>query len=96
MVGARIVMELRGLSYLPLEICPRPRKSVTISRSFPQEIESLDEIKEAISTFVTRAAEKMRKSKLSARDHTAFELDYHYFWLCRRNDTRHLAHHLLV
>lgn len=71
-VGARIVMELRGVSCLPLEICPRPRKSVTVSRSFPQEIESLEEIREAVSTFVTRAAEKMRKSKLAASTVTVF------------------------
>jgi hypothetical protein len=60
-VGARFVMELRGVSCLPLEICPRPRKSITVSRSLPQEIESLEEIREAVSTFITRTAEKMRK-----------------------------------
>ena len=71
-VGARIVMELRGFSCLPLEICPRPRKSVTVSRSFPMEIEFLNEIQQAVSIFVTRAAEKMRKGKLAANAVTVF------------------------
>lgn len=71
-VGARIVMELRGVSCLPLEVCPRPRKSVTVSRSFPVEVSSRDEIKEAVATFVTRAAEKLRQGKLAASAVTVF------------------------
>jgi DNA polymerase V len=71
-VGARIVMELRGVSCLPLEICPRPRKSVTISRSFPVEVEALSELREAVSVFATRAAEKLRQDKLAASAVTVF------------------------
>ena len=71
-VGARIVMELRGVSCLPLEICPRPRKSVTISRSFPAPIEALAEVREAVAVFTTRAAEKLWRDQLAASAVTVF------------------------
>lgn len=71
-VGARIVMELRGVSCLPLEICPRPRKSVTISRSFPVAVEELAELREAVAVFATRAAEKLRRDELAASSVTVF------------------------
>lgn len=71
-VGARVVMELRGVSCLPLEICPRPRKSVTVSRSFPVEVEALSELREAVAVFASRAAEKLRRDKLAASAVTVF------------------------
>lgn len=77
-VGARIIMELRGVSCLPLEVCPRPRKSVTVSRSFPTEIENLDEVKEAVAAFTTRAADKLRQGKLAASAVTVFIETSHF------------------
>lgn len=71
-VGARIVMELRGVSCLPLETCPSPRKSVTVSRSFPVCIETLEEIREAVAIYTTRAAEKLRAANLAASVMTVF------------------------
>jgi DNA polymerase V len=71
-VGARIVMELRGVSCLPLEICPRPRKSVSISRSFPVGIEELAELREPVANFTERAAEKLRRDGLAASAITVF------------------------
>jgi DNA polymerase V len=65
-VGARIVMELRGVSCLPLETCPPPRKSVSCSRSFPIAVNCIDELREAVSVFVTRAAERLRRHGLAA------------------------------
>jgi DNA polymerase V len=65
-VGARIVMELRGISCLPLEICPRQRKTVTISRSFPVAIEALTDLCEAVAHFTTLAADKLRRDHLAA------------------------------
>lgn len=65
-VGARIVEELRGVNCLPLEECPPARKSVTCSRTFGREITSRDELREAVALYLTRAAEKLRKSKMAA------------------------------
>jgi DNA polymerase V len=71
-VGARIVLELRGIRCLSLEVCPRPRKSVTVSRSFPVAIEKLEELKEAVAVFSSRASEKLRRDNLAAGAITVF------------------------
>jgi DNA polymerase V len=44
-VGLRIVWELRGISCLPLELCPPPKKSWMVSRSFGRPITSLEEMR---------------------------------------------------
>lgn len=71
-VGARIVEELRGVSCLPFEKCPRARKSVTCSRSFGVLVESLEELREAVAVYTTKAAERLRRSKLAAGVVTVF------------------------
>ena len=71
-VGARIVEELRGVRCLPLESRPALKKSVTCSRSFGRPVESLDELREAVALYVTRAAEKLRRGGVAARSVTVF------------------------
>lgn len=71
-VVARLVMELRGISCLPLEKCPPAKKSITNSRSFPVAIDNMDEIREAIASFTTRAAEKVRRAGLASGVVTVF------------------------
>ncbi|MGG6242528.1 Y-family DNA polymerase [Nodosilinea sp. AN01ver1] len=60
-VGVRTVLELRGVSCLPLELCPQPRKSCCVSRGFGRPVESLAELKEAIACYGARAAAKLRR-----------------------------------
>ena len=50
-VGLRIVWELRGISCLPLELCPPPKKSLMVSRSFGKIITALTEMREAVATY---------------------------------------------
>jgi DNA polymerase V len=71
-VGARIVEELRGVSCIPLEKCPQGRKSVTCSRSFGVPVESLEELREAVAVYMTKAAERLRRSRLVAGVVTVF------------------------
>lgn len=71
-VGARIVEELRGVSCIPLEKCPQGRKSVTCSRSFGVLVESLEELREAVAVYMTKAAERLRRSRLAAGVVTVF------------------------
>ena len=71
-VGARLVEELRGVSCLPLEKCPQGRKSVTCSRSFGERVESPDELREAVAVYMTKAAERLRRSRLAAGVVTVF------------------------
>lgn len=64
--GVRLVQELRGVSCLPLETCPAPRKSCCVSRSFGRPVTELSELKAAISTYAARAGEKLRREQLQA------------------------------
>ena len=65
-VGARVVMELRGVSCLPLEVCPPSKKSLTCSRSFGKSTPALSDLREAVAYFTTRVAEKLRRGRLAA------------------------------
>ena len=71
-VGARVVEELRGRSCLPLEVCPVPRRSLTVSRSFGRAVETPEELREAVASFTTRAAEKLLRAGLVAGALTVF------------------------
>ncbi|KAB2880007.1 Y-family DNA polymerase [bacterium] len=59
-VGHRLVWELRGISCLPLDMVVPPKKGIMCSRSFGKPVTKLDGLKEALSTYTTRAAEKLR------------------------------------
>jgi DNA polymerase V len=71
-VGARIVEELRGISCLPLEQCPQQKKSITCSRSFGVPVGSMEELREAVALYMTRAAERLRSHGLAAGVITVF------------------------
>jgi DNA polymerase V len=71
-VGQRIVWELRGTSCLPLELCPPTKQSLMVSRSFGRPITTLAEMREAVATYTTRAAEKLRRHHVAAEVLTVF------------------------
>jgi DNA polymerase V len=58
--GTRIVHELRGRACIHLEDLAAPRKTLTCSRSFGRPVTGLDELREAVVAYVSRAAEKLR------------------------------------
>lgn len=59
----RTVRELRGESCLPLEALTPPRQQIMCSRSFGQEITSIEELRQSVLTYVARAAEKLRRQQ---------------------------------
>ena len=59
-VLARTVEELRGISCLELEAVQPDRAQILCSRSFGRDVESYAELREAVLTYVSRAAEKLR------------------------------------
>jgi DNA polymerase V len=65
-VMQRTILELRGHSCIPLELAPPSRKSIMVSRSFSRPVTELRELKEAIATHLSRAAEKLRLYRLTA------------------------------
>lgn len=65
-VGERIVYELRGLSCLPLDQAPAPRKTTAVTRSFGQPVTEWEPMREAVAAYATRAGEKLRAEGLAA------------------------------
>jgi len=55
-----------------LELAPPTKKSITCSRSFGVLIGSIEELKEALDSYLIKASEKMRRQNLTARAVTVF------------------------
>ena len=66
--GGRTVYELRGISCLPLELMEPTRKGIAVTRSFGAPVTSWQPMREAIASYATRAAEKMRRYKVAAEN----------------------------
>lgn len=71
-VGVRLMEELNGRSCLPLEECPPPKQSITCSRTFGTPITTMAGMEEAVSVYVSRAAEKLRREGLAATHLSVF------------------------
>ncbi|WP_271105095.1 translesion error-prone DNA polymerase V subunit UmuC [Pseudomonas tohonis] len=56
----RTARELRGVSCLELEDVAPPRQEICCSRMFGKRLRDLEQIREAVATYCTRAAEKLR------------------------------------
>lgn len=58
--GLRTAMELRGISCMPLELAQPDKKSIISSKSFGRPVTTLADMKEAVATYLSTAAEKLR------------------------------------
>jgi DNA polymerase V len=65
-VGERMVLELNGVSCLPLESVAPQRKGIAVTRSFGRSIVRFPEMREAVAAYATRAAEKLRRHRVAA------------------------------
>jgi DNA polymerase V len=64
--GLRTATELRGISCLDLDEAPAPKKSITSSRSFGQPVTEFRELREALASYVSIAAAKLRAERRKA------------------------------
>jgi DNA polymerase V len=71
-VGARVIMELQGVSCLSLSLLSPQRKGLAVTRTFGEYITAWHELAQAVSSFVTRAGEKLREHGLLASSMTVF------------------------
>ena len=71
-LGAKTVMELRGVSCIDLETQESKRKSCCVSRSFGKKVESIEKLRESITTHCLNAAEKIRTDKQTTKAITVF------------------------
>ncbi len=53
--------ELQGIRCLDLEDQPSPRQQIMVSRSFGTPVIQIEDLQEAVSTFASRAAQKLRQ-----------------------------------
>ncbi len=68
----RLVLELRGTPCHALELHAPEKQSICVSRSFGRPVTDRQELEEAMSAYVERAAEKLRRCGLSAGYVSAF------------------------
>jgi len=74
----RLVRELNGDSCLPLETIATNRQSLIVSRSFGQPVTTEQHLHEAIASYLSKAAEKLRAQGLSASMLSVFAASSRY------------------
>jgi DNA polymerase V len=65
-VGVRLIRELRGLPAIFMEEELVDKKMIATTRMFGRPVTSIVEIKEAVATYISRAAEKLRRQQSAA------------------------------
>lgn len=73
-VGLRTVKELRGISCIDLNLMTSDKKQIISSKSFGKPISDIDELKQSISTYCSRAVEKLREQNSVAQQIMIFIL----------------------
>lgn len=68
----RTVRELRGISCIPLELAADYRQRIMVSRSFGHDVNDIQELKAAVTTFAARAGEKLRRQNCRASSISVF------------------------
>ena len=63
----RTTRELNGESCIALEDAPPPKQNILNSRSFGERITELEDMKQAVTLYATRAAEKLREQHSRCR-----------------------------
>lgn len=66
-VGARLVRELKGILSTAMEDELVNKKMIATTRMFGEPVASLKSIKEAVATYISRAAEKLRRQHGAAK-----------------------------
>ncbi len=64
--GLRTAMELRGISCIPLDPVRADKKAIVSSRSFGRPVVDLADLQEAVASYMSVAARKMRSQKSAA------------------------------
>lgn len=74
----RTVMELRGISVLQLDEVISPRQQILCSRTFGMPVTQHAELREAVTSYITRGAEKLRgQSSLAQAVHVDIRTNPH-------------------
>ncbi|OQX75064.1 MAG: hypothetical protein B6D61_11095 [Bacteroidetes bacterium 4484_249] len=77
-MGQRLVLELRGTVCYPLDVNPDTKKEICTSRSFGHAIEKYEELEQAVTSYVSKVAIKLRKQKSLAQSLLIFIMTNKY------------------
>ena len=66
--GLRTWNELRGVECISFEQMPQRKQQITVSRSFPREIYTLEELERIVAEFASMCAEKLRAEHSVCRE----------------------------
>jgi DNA polymerase V len=65
-MGQRTVLELRGIRCFRLHEAPPARKTIARGRGFGRPVAALEELEEALASYVAAAARQLRQQRLAA------------------------------
>lgn len=71
-VGLRTVLELRGIPCVPLELAPPAKQQIACAQAFGEPVEDLVSLKEAVASYMIRAAQRLRAQHSKAGHVTVF------------------------
>lgn len=73
-LAQRTILELQGISCIPIKTSVKIRKSIISSRSFGRQVTDLNDLEEAISQYASRACSKLRQQNLVAEEVSVYLL----------------------
>jgi DNA polymerase V len=71
-VGVRLIKELNGIPCIPMKDPLETKKMIATTRMFGTTVFELKDIREAVATYVSRAAEKLRRQFCAANNIDVF------------------------
>ncbi|MCW3107788.1 MAG: Y-family polymerase [Segetibacter sp.] len=71
-VGVRLIKELRGVPAIELQEQLKSKKMITTTRMFGCQVTELKDVQEAVATYISRAAEKLRRQRSAAKMITVY------------------------
>jgi len=74
-VGVRLMKELKGMPAIGLDEQLTLKKMVSCTRRFGHPLNNLALMKEAVATYVSRAAEKLRRQQCAVKEITVFVIE---------------------
>jgi DNA polymerase V len=86
-VGARLIRELRGLPSIEMKEELETKKMITTTRMFGKPVTELEYLKEAVATYISRAAEKLRRQHAAAKCINVFVVTNNYESIYQYNPT---------
>jgi len=77
-VGVRLIKELKGEQSIEMKDPLKQKKMIATTRMFGKPVKELSDLKEAVATYTSRAAEKLRRQSCAAKSIEVFVVTNDY------------------